>query len=86
MKKKRRRHLIIAGIICLIIILFVVATTGIKNIIWGFLLGLIYVGYYVLNVKGYNPIINSLKTYGQGDYGIKNEEVSSHSKNEKELK
>ncbi len=84
----------IAGIIWLIITLFSIITTGINNIIWAILLGLVYIGYYFLSVKGYNPIIIGLKSLwrggiegnGQGDYGIKDEEVSGHFKNEGEKK
>ena len=77
MEQKTKKHFKIAGIIWLVIALFIVITTGVNNIISAILLGLIYVGFYFLNAKGYNPVINGLKTLWRG--GPDEEEI--HKKN-----
>ena len=61
--KENKKHIRIALIIWAVIAFFVVLLTGIHNIIWALLLGLVYVGYYVLNVLGLNPVINGLKFF-----------------------
>ena len=66
MKEKIKKDFKIAGVIWLIITLFVIVTTGVNNIIWAILLGLIYVGFYMLSVKGYNPVINGFKILWRG--------------------
>ncbi len=62
LKANNKKHIKIMLVIWLAITLGVWVITGFESIILSILLGLIYVGYYLLTLAGYNPIIEGLKS------------------------
>jgi hypothetical protein len=71
---ENKKHIKIVLIIWVIVVFFVVLFTGLHNIIWALLLGLIYIGYYILSILGFNPIMNGLKIFWNGG-DSKNDDV-----------
>lgn len=87
MKEKiKKKQIIIASFVWLFFTIFFVVSF--KNLVWAVLFGLIYVLYFILTIKGYNPVINGFKVLwrggieddGPGDYGITKKEINNYNK------